>query len=48
MKKLLILLVVIVFAAPTAALADGRIDYKAKCATCHGATLSPSENGQDY
>jgi mono/diheme cytochrome c family protein len=37
MKKLLILCVLIIFALPTLALADGRSDYRAKCAGCHGA-----------
>ena len=36
MKKLLILLVLIVFATPTIAFADGKADYNAKCTTCHG------------
>ena len=36
MKKLLISLVLIVFATPMIALADGKADYKAKCTTCHG------------
>jgi mono/diheme cytochrome c family protein len=38
MKKMLISLVVILFVAPTIAMADGRADYRAKCAACHGAT----------
>jgi mono/diheme cytochrome c family protein len=37
MKKLLISLVLIVSAAPTLVLADGRTDYNAYCAGCHGA-----------
>jgi mono/diheme cytochrome c family protein len=37
MKKLLTLIVAIVFAAPINALADGAGDYKANCAGCHGA-----------
>ena len=36
MKKFLILLVLIVFAIPTIALADSKADYDAKCTTCHG------------
>ncbi len=36
MKKLLISLVLIVFAMPTLALADGKADYNAKCTACHG------------
>jgi mono/diheme cytochrome c family protein len=37
MKKLLITLVLIMFAIPSVALADASIDYKTKCAACHGA-----------
>lgn len=37
MKMLLISLITFVFASPTAALADGRIDYRSHCASCHGA-----------
>jgi cytochrome c5 len=37
MKKILIMLVMFLFAVPAMALADGRIDYRAKCANCHGA-----------
>jgi mono/diheme cytochrome c family protein len=36
MNKLLISLVLIVFATPTIALADGKADYNAKCVACHG------------
>ncbi len=36
MIKLLISLVLIVFATPTIALADGKADYNAKCTACHG------------
>ncbi len=36
MKKLLISLVLIVFAMPMIALADGKADYTAKCTSCHG------------
>lgn len=37
MKKLLVALVLFFFFAPTTGLADGRTDYRAKCAYCHGA-----------
>lgn len=37
MKKLLVLLVVIAFAAPAAALANPKVDFNAKCARCHRA-----------
>jgi mono/diheme cytochrome c family protein len=37
MKKIVIAIVLTVLAAPVIALADGRSDYKAKCAGCHGA-----------
>jgi mono/diheme cytochrome c family protein len=37
MYKWLIAMVLFFFAVPAAGLADGRIDYKAKCASCHGA-----------
>lgn len=37
MKKLLISCVLIIFAIPTLAFADGRSDYRARCAGCHGA-----------
>jgi mono/diheme cytochrome c family protein len=40
MKKLLTLIVAIVFAAPITALADGAGDYKANCAGCHGANTN--------
>jgi len=36
MKKLLILLVLIVFATPTIAFANGMADYNSKCTRCHG------------
>lgn len=36
MIRLLISLVLIVFATPTIALADGKADYNAKCIACHG------------
>jgi mono/diheme cytochrome c family protein len=37
MKKFLVSLVLIVFAVPIVALADGAGDYQANCAGCHGA-----------
>ncbi len=37
MKKLLVLLVVVAFAAPAVTLADAKIDFNAKCAKCHRA-----------
>jgi mono/diheme cytochrome c family protein len=37
MKKLLIIILLIPFAIPSAVLADVSIDYKTKCAACHGA-----------
>jgi cytochrome c5 len=40
MKKMLILCVLIVFAIPAMALADGGADYKSKCAACHGANAN--------
>jgi mono/diheme cytochrome c family protein len=40
MKKLLISCVLIVFAIPIPALADGRSDFNAKCASCHGANAN--------
>ncbi len=36
MNKLLISLVLIVFATSAIALADGKADFNAKCTTCHG------------
>jgi mono/diheme cytochrome c family protein len=36
MKKLLISFVLIIFAAPTIGLADGKADFNANCTTCHG------------
>jgi len=38
MKTLFISLVLFALAAPTAALADARMDFNAKCASCHRAT----------
>jgi len=38
MKKWGVMLVLLLFAAPTAALADARMDFNAKCASCHRAT----------
>jgi mono/diheme cytochrome c family protein len=38
MKTLLISIVLFVLAVPTAALADARMDFNAKCANCHRAT----------
>ena len=40
MKKLLITMVLVLFTVPTVALADGRTDYKSKCASCHGANAN--------
>jgi cytochrome c5 len=40
MKKLLIVIVVILFAIPSVVLADVSIDYKTKCAACHGASAN--------
>jgi mono/diheme cytochrome c family protein len=37
MKKLFVTVVMIMFLTPSFANADGRLDYKMKCATCHGA-----------
>ncbi len=37
MKKILITLVLVMFALPSVAFADASIDYKSKCAACHGA-----------
>jgi mono/diheme cytochrome c family protein len=37
MKKLLITLALVMFAVPSVAFADVSIDYKTKCAACHGA-----------
>jgi mono/diheme cytochrome c family protein len=37
MKKLFVTLILVLFAVPTVGLADGRSDFKAKCAACHGA-----------
>ncbi len=37
MKKILIALVLLVFALPSIVFADATIDYKTKCAACHGA-----------
>jgi mono/diheme cytochrome c family protein len=40
MKKLLTSCILIVFAMPTLVLADGRSDFNAKCASCHGANAN--------
>jgi cytochrome c5 len=40
MKKILITLVIIMYAIPSIALADVSIDYKSKCAVCHGANAN--------
>jgi mono/diheme cytochrome c family protein len=40
MKKMLVLLVLVVFTSPTAALADPKIDFNARCATCHRANAN--------
>jgi mono/diheme cytochrome c family protein len=37
MKRLFVMLILVLFAAPTIGLADGGGDYKGKCAACHGA-----------
>jgi mono/diheme cytochrome c family protein len=37
MKRLLVMLILVLFAAPTGGFAGGGSDYKAKCAACHGA-----------
>ena len=37
MNKLLTMIALLVFASPGLALADGRTDYNAHCAGCHGA-----------
>jgi len=37
MKRLFVVIVLLLFAVPAAGLADGRRDYKGKCANCHGA-----------
>lgn len=37
MKKLFVMFIVVLFAAPTLGFADGGNDYKARCAACHGA-----------
>ena len=38
MKKLSILFILIMFAAPAVVLADGKTDFNAKCNTCHGGS----------
>jgi mono/diheme cytochrome c family protein len=40
MKKLLITLFLFVFAVPSVALADGKSDFKNKCAACHGSNAN--------
>jgi mono/diheme cytochrome c family protein len=40
MKKMLTLCVLIAFATPAMSLADGGLDYKSKCAACHGANAN--------
>ena len=37
MGKILITFVLVVFAMPAIVLADASLDYKTKCAACHGA-----------
>jgi mono/diheme cytochrome c family protein len=37
MKKHIVIFVILLFAAPALAVADGKADYNAKCAGCHGA-----------
>ena len=43
MKRVLVSFAIVVFAAPSIALADGKSDYHARCAVCHGvnANLQP-------
>jgi mono/diheme cytochrome c family protein len=38
MKKWFAAFILVLFTVPTVALADGRSDYKTKCAACHGAS----------
>jgi mono/diheme cytochrome c family protein len=40
MKRLLVAVVVFLFAVPGTSFADGAGDYKAKCAACHGAKVN--------
>jgi quinohemoprotein ethanol dehydrogenase len=40
MKTATIMLVLLLGAAPAVALADGRSDYNARCAGCHGANAN--------
>ena len=37
MKKILAVIVLLLFTVPASGLANGRTDYKANCANCHGA-----------
>jgi mono/diheme cytochrome c family protein len=37
MKRLLVMFILVLFAAPTGVFADGGSDFQAKCAGCHGA-----------
>jgi len=38
MKKLLLPFIIVLFVLPTGAIADGRADYRARCAACHAAS----------
>jgi mono/diheme cytochrome c family protein len=40
MKKLFIVFVLILFLSPSVAVADSALDYKTKCAACHGANVN--------
>ena len=42
MKKIVITMVLIILAVPLVVFADGRTDYKANCAGCHGADAMAS------
>jgi mono/diheme cytochrome c family protein len=40
MKKFVIAFVLVLFLSPVMAPADGGLDYKAKCAACHGPSVN--------
>jgi mono/diheme cytochrome c family protein len=40
MKKLFMMFVLILFLSPSVAVADEALDYKTKCAVCHGANVN--------